>query len=929
MFTGLIQYLFGAYVIKETRELVLKANEEFCKLVKIGDSICINGVCLTVVNKHKNLIKFDLSEETMKKTTFGKDMYYALYNVELSLQYGDRMGGHFVYGHVNETGVVVGLNPLKIKCDITKVRDKGSIAINGVSLTAVIENDMVVIYLIPETLRKTNLSELQINDFVNVEYDSYTRVDTTVDYMLMALQESEKGITTTSPNPHVGCVLVCGNLIEKGYHKKPGENHAEIEAINAAVVAGWTFENFKNSTMYVTLEPCCHYGRTPPCVDAIVKYGIKKVFIGILDTDEKVAGKGMHYLSQHAEVYLVDDARVSYSLRSYIYQRKHPNSLPYVTLKIALTADSCYSGETQWITHAESRKYLYEIWKQQDAIIIGAKTLVTDNPRFMLSDFPGLVTDDELRCKIVVFDGIDLKPENVRQYYLFNNANTMLVTQTPSKWENILPYENLIIVEDIRSYDAVVVTLKKIGGLRVLVEGGGRLHKHFMNLNIGNELLIFRGSHIFGECGVKWDMPKKSVSLIETRSLGDNVLNSFERYLISHPNVLLDNKPLEYNNIDYAIECFKNGGMVVVMDSESRENEGDLIVQAGKITKTQMISMINDTSGIVCLPMSRSWAQHLNLSKIENNTDKNQTPFTISIDHKLVHTGISADDRLKTCHAVADLNSKPNDFTTPGHLFPLIARDDLLNERGGHTEASVTLCVLSGLDPVAVIGELKNMDGTIKNKQDCFDYAHQRKLPIISIEQLHKKWIETCGPTVLSKCVLHTKYGDWEFIIYSDSTKVLQTLIIPDEPFVRVHSECYTGDVLSSLHCDCGEQLHLSMKIVAENGGLVIFPPNQEGRGIGLVEKLKAYNLQANGISTYEANKILGHSPDARSYECAGRIIKKLKVDKIKLLTNNIEKLNELTRWVEITPVKLEIPANNYNFDYLQAKKNKNVFKDE
>jgi len=610
MFTGLIEFVFP--IVIENTKLYLYVNQQFIKLVKPGDSICINGICLTVVSIHDLIITFDLTQETLNKTNLSLIGEKSYANVELSLKYGDRLGGHIITGHIFCTGIVSKFDSVSGDLEITLdgeyvkyLKYKGSVAINGVSLTiAEVKEKGFRIALIPETIKRTTFQYLQRREIVNIEFD------------------------------------------------------------------------LPNSSSYSS----------------------------------------------------------SYTAK-------------YMTLE-----------------------------KQ-----------IEEND-----------------------DGGDLS---------FTNIDDLSFTN----------------IDDI--------------------------------------------------C---------------------------------------------FTNIYSAIDAFKNGSFVIVMDDEGRENEGDLIVAATHITEDQMTQMINDTTGIICTPMTENRAKRLGLiPMVQNNTDPNRTAFTVTVDHINCGTGVSSSDRLTTVRSLVHSSTNPNDLRRPGHIFPLVANRRGLEGRRGHTEAAVALCQLANIyPPVAVIGELKNGDGTMKRKRDCFRYAQQFNLPIITIDQLSS--LISPKLKLLAQCQLQTKIGEhkWQFYCFDSGNydrphKVLTYGISSNENneenneeniVLRIHSECFTGDVLQSSHCDCGDQLKLARQYIVNKGkGLIIFPSEHEGRGIGLVEKVKAYAIQQEkSVDTFTANHLLGYEDDLRNYDIVSDILKYFNITKVELLSQNPNKI--IPQVSVVTPLKAELTDCNKKY---------------
>lgn len=380
-----------------------------------------------------------------------------------------------------------------------------------------------------------------------------------------------------------------------------------------------------------------------------------------------------------------------------------------------------------------------------------------------------------------------------------------------------------------------------------------------------------------------------------------------------------------------AINDFKSGKFLIVTDDKDRENEGDLILLAQTATTEQIAFMVRYTSGVICAAMDSATAKALKLPPmVKRNEDNHSTAFTVSVDViKDRTTGISATERANTLRALGNSNSKPSDFARPGHIFPLIAVDGGLQQRAGHTEAGVALCQLAGANPVAVICELVNDDGSMMRGAQLTEFAGANGIKIISIEEL--KEIAPAAPTKSNNeftwANLPIADNNWKISTFTSAFgtehAVLKFGDLTDQPLVRIHSECLTGDVFGSQRCDCGEQLAKSISLIEEAGsGLIIYLRDHEGRGIGLAEKIKAYQLQEKGADTVAANITLGHPVDDRDYQDAIEILKRLNISQINLLTNNPIKLSDLlAAGIKVTQLPIQIPSNKHNQSYLKSKK--------
>jgi 3,4-dihydroxy 2-butanone 4-phosphate synthase/GTP cyclohydrolase II len=389
------------------------------------------------------------------------------------------------------------------------------------------------------------------------------------------------------------------------------------------------------------------------------------------------------------------------------------------------------------------------------------------------------------------------------------------------------------------------------------------------------------------------------------------------------------------NTIPEAIEAIKAGKIIIVVDDEDRENEGDFLTAARFATPEAVNFMVHHGRGLVCAPITQQRATELELEPmVSNNTTSYETNFTVSVDLlEGCTTGISATDRSKTIMALIDPATKPEDLGRPGHIFPLIAKNGGVLRRAGHTEATIDLAVLAGLEPAGVICEIMNANGDMARLPELLELAKTHDLKIVSIKDLIAYRLD--AETMIKKEVavrLPTEWGDFEMIAYTQLNTGENHMALvkgawePGEPIlVRVHSSCVTGDIFGSCRCDCGPQLHRSMEMIAKEGKGAIVYMNQEGRGIGLVNKLKAYNLQDNGFDTVEANIKLGFGMDERDYGIGAQILRSLGISKMRLMSNNPKKRAGLIGYgLEVVEnVPIEIASNPHNEAYLKTKRDK------
>ena len=852
MFTGIIiESGATARLDLNTHYLHVLAPQSFWHGITTGASVACSGVCLTLVtvNYETGEARFFVGKHTRTHTALTERYSTATssiaLNIERALRYGDELGGHVFSGHITDTAHIVAIEhhaddsrrlDFEFECELdARIMLQASIALDGVSLTisAVhMEQRRCSVELIPATLENTTLGVLGVGDLVNVERAPIAQMNPKLipQWLNEARYEGERGRATAAPNPWVGCIIVARDGVRelgRGSHRCAGNPHAEIEAIRNVVDA----TDLEGAHVYVTLEPCTHYGRTPPCVDALIAAKVSRVTVGMRDPDERARGGVEALRAANIDVSVINDADIVKQLRA--YSRHRTTARPLVIAKVALTLDGCigYRDATSaWITGAAAREHVRcALWNYSQAIVFGARTIEQDNPTL----------NDATHSLIVILGSLRSNSLNicahkrVRAYHYGSTGTCCSV-----------PCCELIDLDALLEALAVNDNV-----LQVTVEGGSRTHAHFLAADAVDELWVYRGAALAGASGRHW----LGDELEYGRSMGGigrlTIMDAPER--VDACTVLTRyqvRRALPTPALRCATEALHRGNVVCVLDDSARENEGDLIVAARHFDPEHSAMFRRFTTNMVCAPMSRTHAAQLDLSPmVKHNEDTHQTPFSVTCDASVLPdgTGVSALDRVATFAVLARGDAAPNDLRRPGHVFPLLAATGGIRERQGHTEAAVALCMAANIEPpVAAIAELQTDAGSMMTPSQCEALCREFNLPLLHINEL----VAAAPPSLLccrrlASCTLELAINDgisaFILIVYSSShsPRDIHKVLIRGTPpsdgaLCRVHSECFTGDVLASQLCDCGAQLHGALEAIDKRGaGVCIIVGGHEGRG--------------------------------------------------------------------------------------------------
>lgn len=704
------------------------------------------------------------------------------------------------------------------------------------------------------------------------------------------------------PNPRVGAVIcnAAGAPVGEGWHRGAGTPHAEVMALRQAG------DRARGGTAYVSLEPCAHTGRTGPCAEALIAAGISRVVYTRADPNPVASGGAarLRAAGVRTDLIPVDAADLNphweFAVRT---------GRPFITWKYAATLDgraAAADGSSQWITGTEARADVGRRRSECGAILVGTGTVLADDPWLTARRPDGELLD---RQPLRVVLGEREIPAGAR--ILDAAAETLLLRH--------------------RDPERALAELHERGIRHLWLEGGPRVAAAFWRAGLVDEVvgylapaLLGAGASAVGDLGIPSMAGILRLEDAEVTPIGSDLR------VIARPRARAQHRPVELG-VPEALAALRAGRPVLVTDDADRENEGDVVLAADTLTDDWLAWTIRHSSGYVCAPMSEELADRLELPlMVPENRDPLRTAYTVTVDAADgITTGISAADRaytLRTLAAAAHGVAGPADLIRPGHVVPLRAREGGVFTRTGHTEAAVDLCRLAGLAPVGVIAELVNDDGTMMRGDAICALAEREGIGVLTIADLvawrriHDR-VERVAETRLP-----TAHGTFTALGYRDLLTGAEHLVLrtatAGDPLVRVHSECRTGDVFGSRRCDCGAQLDTALARIAAAGGVFIHLGGHEGRGVGLLDKLRAYAEQDTGADTVDAQTRLGLPVDAREYGAAAAILADLGIGRISLLSNNPDKAAGLAEaGIEVArTVPLRAGRHADNLAYLRTK---------